>query len=209
MIMNYEIIFYRSGKTSEIQNLLSETFSEISLSLNEACAAVSPKELTEILGRAIKRNKLILIVGGDTGKYSTENILDKVLRSDKSEILSETLNSNDDPICRIKRAKDQTIVTLPDDTDKISDILSDLKKNLSDIYKLKKNVDNETVNDNIAEDIDKQMARTKRVRVAPAGSTAEKRVEKKLSALKATIAILLLLAALQITAASFLFITQS
>ncbi len=207
--MNYEIIFYRSGKTSEIQNLLSERLGEISLSLNEACAAVSPKELTEMLGRAVKRDKLILIVGGDTGKQGTEGILNKVLKSDKAEIFSKELSNNGDVVCCIKRAEDQTIVTLPDDTDRISAILPDLKKILTDTYKLNERVDKVDGFDDIAEDIDRQMARTKRVRVAPAGSTAEKRAESRLSALKATIVILLLLAALQIGAASYLFITQS
>lgn len=206
--MNYEIIFYRSGKTSEIQNFLSEKLSYISLYLSEACAAVSPKELTEILGRAVKRNKLILIVGDHTGNQSTESILDKILRSDKSDIISKHLKVDNNNVCSIKRANDQTIVILPDNTESIDSVLPELKSNLSEIYSLEEKNDNAEMSEDITDEIDKQLAQTKRVRVASSGSTAEKRIESRLSALKATIAILLLLAALQIGAASYLFITQ-
>ena len=80
--------------------------------------------------------------------------------------------------------------------------------NLSEIYGLEEKNDNAETSEDITDEIDKQLAQTKRVRVVSSGSTAEKRIESRLSALKATIAILLLLAALQIGAASYLFITQ-
>ncbi len=206
--MNYEIIFYRSGKTSEIQNFLSGKLHDISLSLNEACAAVSSKELTEMLGRAIKRNRLILIVSSNTGDQGTEDFLDRILRSDSSDIVSKRIDGDNGAVCSIKCAKDQTIVILPDNTEDIISVLPELKKNLSDIYKLEERSDDSTLPDNIPENIEKNMAQSRRVRVAPAGSTAEKRTESRLAALKTTIAILLFLAAVQIGLASYLFLTQ-
>ncbi len=206
--MNYEIIFYRSGKTSEIQNILSDRLGGISLSLNEACAAVSPKELTEMLGRAVKRDNLILIVGGEIGKQNTDEVLDRILRSDKAEILLEEIESNG-VVCKIRRAKEQTIIVLPDDTERIISVLPELKNKLMDIYKLEEESNDNGFPENIPDEIYKQMAQTKRVRVAPVGSTAEKRALSRLTALKATIAILLLLAAAQLGAASYLFMTQA
>ena len=210
--MDYEVIFYRSGKTSEIQNLLSDKLSDISLSLNEVYAAVSPKELTDTLSRSVKRSRLIFIAGDDTGKQGTANLLNKILRSDKTDISLKELKNGDDTVCCIKRSGEQTIVVLPDDTENIKSVLPELKSNLSDIYDLEQKDDDtpipEVIAEDITENIDKQMSQVKRVRVTPSGNTAEKRANSILSSLKTTIAILLILAALQIGAALYLFLTQ-
>ena len=161
-----------------------------------------------MLGRAVKRDNLILIVGGEIGKQNTDEVLDRILRSDKAEILLEEIESNG-VVCKIRRAKEQTIIVLPDDTERIISVLPELKNKLMDIYKLEEESNDNGFPENIPDEIYKQMAQTKRVRVAPVGSTAEKRALSRLTALKATIAILLLLAAAQLGAASYLFMTQA
>lgn len=206
--MNYEIIFYHCTKTAEIQNTLSDGLSSAELSLSEACAAVSPKELAEKLAAAVKRSKLIFVIGGnDDGNESTEKVLKKVLSSGKADIRSEQIKI-DGAVGIIKRASEQTIVLLSDSPEDITVILPCLRQKLAETYKLKNETHSTPLIENITKELDKQMSGTNRVRVAPVGVTAEKRNTKKLTGLKITIAILLLLAAAQLAAASYLYISQ-
>lgn len=203
--MDYEIIFYHSGKTAELENVLSGGLGQ-GFRQKNACAAADPNELAGSLIKELKLCRMIVIIGGlDGGIQSTDRILGDVLSpKNERDFDSRPLGKEG----RLLRSGEQTIILLPDSATEIRSLLPELKKQLCGIYKIKEEEDTVADIDKVTEELDKNLAGTKRVRVAPTGMTAEKRNSRRQSALKATIAVLLVLAAAQLAAASYLFISQ-
>ena len=83
--MNYELIYYRSSATAEIQHITEKNLSDTGLKLSDAYAAAAPGELADRLSAAVRKVKLIFIVSEQSG----ENVLKKIL-SPKKEANSKT-----------------------------------------------------------------------------------------------------------------------
>ncbi len=206
--MKYEIIFYRSGKTAGLQNDLDSALSPASLELDNACAAISPKELSEELSAALKRTKLVFIIGGfDDSSESTDMILKKILRSRNGSIQTKSF-FNGSSNCSAKTIGQQTIILLSDDIVFTEEFRNKLSVFLAEQYDLNIRNESSVSTDDTVKELDREMSSINRVKVASKGSTAEKRNKKKLNALKICIFILLLLAAAQLSAAAYLYFTQ-
>lgn len=203
--MDFEIIFYHSGKTAELERVLSDGLGR-GFSQKNACAAADPDELAGSLIKELKLCRVIFIIGGlDGGIQSTDAILRDVLSpKDEKDFESVPLDEGG----RLLRSGSQTIILLPDSKTEIISILPKLKKQLCGIYNIKEEENAVADIDKVARELDNDLSGTNRIRVAPTGITAEKRNSKRKSALKATIAVLLVLAAAQLAAASYLFISQ-
>ncbi len=204
--MNYEIIFYHSGKTAELEKILADALEGLGLKQGGGYAAADPEELAAILSGVLKKRRLIFIIGGlDGGCQSTDEILEKVLvPKEESALRDVVLGGEGRLICCSK----QTLVMLPDSATEVRGILQKLKEQLAGIYELEEEERPVAEIENVAEELDKELSSSRRERVTPTGMTAEKRNRSQLAALKATIAVLLVLAAAQLAAASYLFITQ-
>lgn len=209
--MKFEIIFYHSGKTSEIEHLISEGLEAVGLTLKNACAATTPEELSEKLSDSLKRTELVMIVGGmESGSQSTEAVLSKVLKPTGGKQIKEyDIKTEDHVAAKLKQSGRQTIVVIPDDPDDCQALIPSLRKKLAEIYSLRETLPDQPETDKIYEELDRQLSSVKRVRVENStGMTAEKRNQHTLKSLKITIAILLVLAAVQLGAAAYLFLSQ-
>lgn len=202
--MNYDIIFYHSGKTAELEKILASSLEGMGLYQRGAAAAADPEELSDALSDVLKKRKLIIIIGGmDGGIQSTDCVLADVL-SDKNGKKPEAKPVGTDG--RIMCSSDQTIVLLPDSGEDIRELLPELKEKLAKIYDLSDSSCRVPEIDNVTGELDEELSRQNRERVAPVGMTAEKRNRKQLDSIKLTIAVLLVLAALQLAAASYIFL---
>lgn len=206
--MNYDIIFYLSGKTSQLQYRIQKSLESPSLTFKSACAALEQKELEEKLSQAIKENSLVFIVGEqNSSEQSAEQVLEKVINSRNDNISSEKIKT-DGGFCEIKTVGEQSIIFLPDDTEKTEKIMPELKEKLAKKYKLKFPVQDKVKIDDITKELDRTMGGINRVKLDRTGINAERKLRSQLKKLKITIAVLLVLAALQMGAASYLFISQ-
>ena len=135
--MNYEIIFYHSGKTAETERLIEKYFGKLKLKKRSSGAAVSPAELAAMLGKSLKKTDVVVIIGGlDGGKQSTDAILSSVLSSKGSSMECEKLLDDDENISYMLSAGRQSILVFPDETEIIGKmlemrIMSRLKKKYS------------------------------------------------------------------------------
>ncbi len=202
--MDYEIIFYHAGKTAEIQALIDSSLNGISLHLRNVCAAVSPVELSKQLAVSVSRSRLIVVIGGDD---ECETVLGKVLTTKSGSISQETIESYGVRAV-VRTVSGQAVVQLPGDTEDISCILDGLVQRLAEYFGTKPETDKKMPAEAAIKELDEKMASINRIKVNVSGSTAEKRTGSRLKKLKITIAVLLLLAAAQLGAASYLFITQ-
>lgn len=135
--MNYDILFYHSGKTAETERLIEKYFRKLKLKKRSSYAAVSPSELAGRLERSLKKSDIVVIIGGlDGGRQSTDAILSSILSSKASVLDCEKLIDDDDNISYIISAGKQCILVFPDETEVIGTMLelrivSRLKKKYS------------------------------------------------------------------------------
>ncbi len=130
--MEYEIIFYHSGKTAETERLIEKKFRRIGLSRRGSCASVKPSELGNALKRALSRSDAAVLVGGlDGGRQSTDVILSSMLSSKAGSLHSERLVDEEDNEAYLIRAGRQFIILFPDETEVIEEMLD--KRMLSEI----------------------------------------------------------------------------
>lgn len=206
--MLYEIIFYHSGKTAELQTMLEDGLATLELRLAGGYASSDAVELSEKLAAAGKRRNIIFVIGGsEEGNKSPCEIIKKVITPKKSKLEEEKISS-DNAECIIMKISEQSIIFLPDDTEKLISLMPNIRKKLSERYGIKDETQDSTNVNSVIKELDTQMAETKRVRVSPSGSTAEKTKAETLKKLKITIAVLLILAAAQLGAAAYLFLTN-
>ena len=114
--MEYEIIFYHSGKTFEAERLLDRKLSGLHLTRRLSAAAVTPEELADQLSGCLSRCNIIVIIGGlDGGQQSTDSILSMILSAQGDSLQCEKLLDEEDNPAYYICAEQQCILVLPDD----------------------------------------------------------------------------------------------
>ena len=114
--MEYEIIFYHSGKTFEAERLLDRKLSGLHLTRRLSAAAVTPEELADQLSGCLSRCNIMVIIGGlDGGQQSTDNILSMILSAQGDSLHCEKLLDEEDNSAYYICAEQQCILVLPDD----------------------------------------------------------------------------------------------
>ena len=132
--MDYEIIFYHSGKTAETERLLERKLSRIGLERKASTAAMSPSELAQCLKRALSRSCAALIIGGlDGSRQSADSILSAVLAPNAGKLRSERLLDENGNEAFLIRSGRQCIILFPDETEIIEEMLD--KRMLSEMKK--------------------------------------------------------------------------
>lgn len=125
--MKYDILFYKSRKTSYCEKALKRKLSEISMTNNRIIAQVTPMNLGETLCESLTLCNLVIIVGGFS-KNDDENLL---------TVLSRALSSAGLTLSNVRKLKGafvdgyiikynkQVILALPDNPSEIEFLLSD------------------------------------------------------------------------------------
>ena len=114
--MEYEIIFYHSGKTFEAERLLDRKLSGLHLTRRLSAAAVTPEELADQLSGCLSRCNIIVIIGGlDGGQQSSDSILSMILSAQGDSLHCEKLLDEEDNPAYYICAEQQCILVLPDD----------------------------------------------------------------------------------------------
>ena len=125
--MKYDILFYKSRKTSYCEKALKRKLSEIKFNSNRIIAQVTPMNLGETLCESLTLCNLVVVVGGFS-KNDDENLLTVLSRALSSAGL--TLNN----IRKLKGAfvdgyiikyNKQMILALPDNPSEIEFLLSE------------------------------------------------------------------------------------
>ena len=114
--MEYEIIFYHSGKTFEAERLLDRKLSGLHLTRRLSAEAVTPEELADQLSGCLSRCNIMVIIGGlDGGQQSTDSILSMILSAQGDSLHCEKLLDEEDNPAYYICAEQQCILVLPDD----------------------------------------------------------------------------------------------
>lgn len=212
--MKYEIIFYHSGKTAQIEKTVNSELESSELELSLSSAAVTPEELAEELKKSLKRTDLVFVVGGlDGGEQSTDNVLSIILSSNGSEVRSEKLVDDEKNTSYLLKCKNQTIVVFPDDIEFIEKMLrAKIILELRKKYSLKYEEGERPQMDKITKELDSQLSGMNRVRTSigisndsPPRNTEGNKILKRM---KTAVIILLALGCIQIVAAGILFFTN-
>lgn len=174
--MDYEIIFYHSGKTAETERLIEKKLGALSLSRGTSFAAVSPSELANGLKTALRRTNIAVIIGGlDGGKYSTDAILSLVLSSKASSMKCEKLLDDNDNIAYLIKAGRQYILVLPDEPEIIEEMLDKrMIKELCADYSLDVSEKSRTSIDEVTGKLKKQLSEMGMTRGSYRAQYAEK-----------------------------------
>ncbi len=125
--MKYDLLFYKSRKTSYCEKALKAKLSEIGMSINRVIASVAPVNLGEVLCESLTLCNCVIIVGGFSANDS-ENLVTVLSRAMSNSGLS--LNNTrkikggvyDGYIIKYNK---QTIIALPDSPEEIDFILND------------------------------------------------------------------------------------
>ena len=125
--MKYELLFYKSRKTSYCEKALKEKLSSINMSANRIIASVAPTKLGEVLCESLTLCNCVVIIGGFLLNDS-ENLITVLSRalSNSGLNLSNTRKLkgaiHDGYIIKLSK---QMIIALPDNPEEISFILGD------------------------------------------------------------------------------------
>lgn len=172
--MNYEIIFYHSGRTAEAERLLGSRLSRLGLERLSSAAATEPDDLPPMLSASLGRCGLVFIIGGlDGSKSSTEALLSQVLSSAAGDISSERLIDEDENIAYLISSGRQMIILLPDDT-AVTDRMLEKRiiSQLETFYSLSTREDDRPPIGQITKELDRQLASMPRKPVGFAVSAA-------------------------------------
>ncbi len=207
--MNYELIFYHSGKTAEIENHITELLKHLPLKLSGCCAALTPQELARHLGESLNRQDLVFIVGGlDGGVQSTDKILSAVLSGKNTGIKSNKLVDDDGNFAYMIRSPQQTIFLLPDDAEVIEKMFDGkIKEEIKRIYSLTEVREQETSVEEIARHLDRQLSDNQPA-VSQTPSVVPDNREKSLFRFRIMIAVLLSLGLIQAVLAVIFFMVK-
>lgn len=212
IILNYEIIFYHSGKTAEIEQTISSKLSSVEMELSQSVAATSPTELAEFLGLSLDRVDAVIIVGGlDGGKQSTDNVLSTVLSTNGSKMESKKIIDENDNSSYIIKCRDQVITVFPDETSVIANMLDKkLISELKETYKLKQKKDDTPPIEKITKELDRQLSSMGRTRVNVQRVSAEEDIKpgRGLKVLKIAVIVLGTLSVVQLLAAGYLYLVN-
>lgn len=125
--MKYELLFYKSRKTSYCEKALKERLDSINMSANRIIASVAPTNLGEVLCESLTLCNCVVIIGGFLLNDS-ENLVTVLSRalSNSGLNLSNTRKLkgaiHDGYIIKLNK---QMIIALPDNPEEISFILND------------------------------------------------------------------------------------
>ncbi len=200
--MNYEIIFYHSGKTAETERLIEKKMGGFKLERSKTTAATDPEELVSNLNNALKRTELIFICGGlDGSRQSTDSVLSAVLSAGSGKLISEKLIDDKDNIAYIIRAERQLIIAVPDDPEVISG-MSDkrIRDELQAIYSLEPDEDEKPSIDEITQKLDEQLKAASSSRIQPINKVALQQEQEQKKLLFASVILGVASAALAISA---------
>ena len=200
--MNYEIIFYHSGRTAETECLLEKRLNRFKLERSKTTAATDPEELVSNLNNALKRTELIFICGGlDGSRQSTDSVLSAVLSAGSGKLISEKLIDEKGNIAYIIRAERQLIIAVPDDPEVISG-MSDkrIRDELQAIYSLEPDEDEKPSIDEITQKLDEQLKAASSSRIQPINKVALQQEQEQKKLLFASVILGVASAALAISA---------
>ncbi len=125
--MKYDLLFYKSRKTSYCEKTLKSKLSEIGMSANRVMSQVAPVNLGETLCESLTLCNCVIIIGGFS-KNDSENLVTVLSRalSNSGLNLSNTRKIKggvyDGYIIKYNK---QTIIALPDSPEEIDFILND------------------------------------------------------------------------------------
>ncbi len=165
--MDYEIIFYHSGRTAEIERLLEKRLEALDLSRRISAAAADPEELSEMLRKSMSGCELIFVVGGlDNSKKSTDNVISSVLSSEKG-LSSERLIDDDENTAYLIRSEKQLIAVIPDDTEVIEKMLEKkIVSRIKSVFSVSEQNDEKPSINEIKEELDRQLSELGRTRTS-------------------------------------------
>ena len=125
--MKYDVLFYKSRRTSYCEKSLKNRLDKIQLSANRIIASVAPTKLGETLCESLTLCNLVILIGGFS-KNDSENLVTVLSRamSNSGLTLSNTrkLRGAVNDGYMIKYDK-QIIIALPDNPPEIEFLLSD------------------------------------------------------------------------------------
>lgn len=125
--MKYDILFYKSRKTSYCQKALKKKLSEINMNVNRIIASVAPTKLGETLCESLTLCNCVVIIGGFSIN-DDENL---------STVLSRAMSNSGLNLNNVRKLKGaiydgyviklnkQMIIALPDNPDEIEFLLND------------------------------------------------------------------------------------
>lgn len=125
--MKYDVLFYKSRKTSYCEKMLSAKLDSINMSSNRVIGSVAPTMLGETLCESLTLCNLVIIIGG-FNTNDDENLVTVLSRalSNSNLTLSNTRKlKGDNSNGYIIKYEKQIIIALPDDPDEIDAILND------------------------------------------------------------------------------------
>ncbi len=125
--MKYDVLFYKSRRTSYCEKALKSRFEKIDMSANRIIASVAPTKLGETLCESLTLCNLVVLIGGFS-KNDDENLVTVLSRamSNSGLTLSNTrkLRGAVTDGYMIKYDK-QIIIALPDNPPEIEFLLND------------------------------------------------------------------------------------
>lgn len=204
--MEYEIIFYHSGKTAETERMLERAWRREALQRKASSAALRPEELAECLAASLQRVNLVIIIGGlDGGRQSTDTILSLILSARSGELQSEKLLDDDDRVAYVIRAGQQTLLVFPDEPDVIATMLEHrINGMLQKRYQLSDFGEQQPALDTVTSELARQLAGMNRAGGSYAAAYAEKQ-QRELKKMRLLIGILLSVGAVLLIIAILLF----
>lgn len=125
--MKYDILFYKSRKTSYCQKALKKKLSEINMNVNRIIASVAPTKLGETLCESLTLCNCVIIIGGFSIN-DDENL---------STVLSRAMSNSGLNLNNVRKLKGaiydgyviklnkQMIIALPDNPEEIEFLLND------------------------------------------------------------------------------------
>lgn len=206
--LDYEIIFYHSGKTAEIERTINLQLSQIEMNMLQSFAATTPTELAQMLGQSLERVDAVIIVGGlDGGKQSTDNVLSTILSTNGLKMESNKIVDDKGNIAYIIRCLEQTIIVFPDETSVIASMLKmKISALLAEIYKLKVKKSSGPSIESVTKELDRQLSDISKTRTKlPYGNEKKIKQSGSLRKLKIAITVLAALAAVQLVTAACLY----
>ncbi len=135
--MKYDVLFYKSRRTSYCEKALKQRLNEIGMSANRIISSIAPTKLGETLCQSLTLCNLVVLIGGFS-KNDNENLITVLSRamSNSGLTLSNTRKLKgaiaDGYIIKYEK---QIIIALPDNPPEIEFILNDnVIKYLKSVY---------------------------------------------------------------------------
>ena len=125
--MKFDILFYKSRKTSYCENVLKSKFSKIDMSPNRIISSVAPTKLGETLCESLTLCNCVVIIGGFS-KNDDENLVTVLSRAvSNSGLTLNNIRKLKGAICDgyIIKYNKQTVIALPDNPPEIGFLLND------------------------------------------------------------------------------------